>query len=101
MQKDFKSTLNLPKTDFPMKANLPLKEPDFINQWTKKNIYQKMVDKKKPQFTFLDGPPYANGPIHLGHVLNKVLKDFIVKYKNMSGWSLSFYSNMGLPRTPH
>ncbi|HEY8269307.1 MAG TPA: isoleucine--tRNA ligase [Pseudobdellovibrionaceae bacterium] len=84
---DYKSTVRLPLTDFPMKGNLPAKEPEILKQWDDKNIYHKMVAKnagKKP-FVFPDGPPYANGSIHLGHALNKNLKDIIIKYKNMKG----------------
>ncbi len=84
---DYKSTVRLPQTDFPMKGNLPTKEPEILKQWDDKKIYQKMSTKnagKKP-FVFPDGPPYANGSIHLGHALNKNLKDIIVKYKNMKG----------------
>lgn len=84
---DYKSTVRLPQTDFPMKGNLPTKEPEILKQWEEKKIYQKMVAKnagKKP-FVFPDGPPYANGSIHLGHALNKNLKDIIIKYKNMKG----------------
>lgn len=84
---DYKSTVRLPQTDFPMKGNLPTKEPEILKTWDENKIYQKMVAKnagKKP-FVFPDGPPYANGSIHLGHALNKNLKDIIVKYKNMKG----------------
>jgi len=84
---DYKSTVRLPQTDFPMKGNLPVKEPEILKHWEEKKIYEKMVAKnagKKP-FVFPDGPPYANGSIHLGHALNKNLKDIIVKYKNMKG----------------
>lgn len=84
---DYKSTLNLPQTDFPMKASLPQREPDQIRRWETEKTYHRMVDKRrtKPKFVFHDGPPYANGNIHIGHTLNKVLKDIVVKYKNMSG----------------
>lgn len=84
---DYKSTVRLPQTDFPMKGNLPTKEPEILKLWDDKKIYHKMVAKnagKKP-FVFPDGPPYANGSIHIGHALNKNLKDIIIKYKNMKG----------------
>jgi isoleucyl-tRNA synthetase len=84
---DYKSTVRLPQTDFPMKGNLPIKEPEILKAWDEKKIYQKMVAKnagKKP-FVLPDGPPYANGSIHLGHALNKTLKDIIIKYRNMAG----------------
>lgn len=89
---NFKSTLNLPQTDFPMKGNLPIKEPEMIANWTSSQTYQMMVEKNRTQsqFVMLDGPPYANGNIHVGHVLNKVLKDIIVKYKNMKGLQATF-----------
>ena len=84
-EKNFK--LQLPKTDFPMKAKLPEKEPELIKFWEKKNIYQKMTNKTKNRefFSFVDGPPYANGNLHIGHALNKILKDILVKYMNLSG----------------
>lgn len=89
MLKDYKDTLNLPKTDFPMKANLSEREPLILKFWQEKKIYDKIQNKNKEKgkykFVLHDGPPYANGHIHIGHALNKVLKDIIVKYKLMSG----------------
>ena len=87
---EFKDTINLGKTDFEMRANLAQKEPKIQEKWYKENVYQKRLEKNKKceQYTIHDGPPYANGNIHLGHALNKILKDFIVRYKNMNG----FYS---------
>lgn len=84
---DYKKTLNLPQTDFPMKANLAQREPEFLQEWEEKKIYQKMIQKNEgqPKFVLHDGPPYANGNIHFGHILNKTLKDILVKYKNLSG----------------
>ncbi|MCX5716701.1 MAG: class I tRNA ligase family protein, partial [Candidatus Omnitrophica bacterium] len=89
---DYKSTLNLPNTDFSMKANLPQKEPLFLKKWQEQDLYAKILQKRKgsPKYTLHDGPPYANGDIHIGHALNKILKDIIVKYKTMRG-SLSRY----------
>ncbi len=89
---DYKSTIQLPQTDFPMKANLPSREPEILKNWAEKNIYQKILDKNqgKKSFVMPDGPPYANGAIHVGHALNKILKDIIIKYKNMSGWRAPF-----------
>lgn len=86
---DYKSTVRLPQTEFPMKGNLPTKEPELLKKWEEKSIYQKMVAKNKGKKSFVlpDGPPYANGSIHIGHALNKTLKDIIVKYKNMKGYS--------------
>ena len=89
---DYKSTIRLPITDFPMKGDLPVKEPLIIDSWLKNNIYQKIQKQNEngPGFTMPDGPPYANGSIHIGHALNKSLKDFIIKYKSMNGYSAPF-----------
>ena len=78
---DYKATLNLPKTAFPMKANLPQTEPTMLEWWAELGIYKRLrqVGAGRPLWILHDGPPYANGNIHLGHVLNKVLKDVIVK----------------------
>jgi len=90
LSKDYKNTLNLPQVDFPMKANLPQREPTLIKFWEDKEIYEKIQGKNRNNTHYIlhDGPPYANGPIHIGHALNKILKDIIVKYKSMKG----FYS---------
>jgi isoleucyl-tRNA synthetase len=86
MTTDYKDTLNLPKTNFPMKANLSKKEVDLLEFWSENDIYQKIQKKKRSKTYILhDGPPYANGHIHLGHTLNKVLKDMIIKYQAMKG----------------
>lgn len=84
---DYKSTVRLPQTNFPMKGNLPQKEPEIIREWEEKKIYQKRLLKNEGNKTFVlpDGPPYANGSIHIGHALNKTLKDVIIKYKGMKG----------------
>lgn len=89
---DWKKTLNLPKTDFPMKANLVQREPMFLDFWEKEKIYEKMLKKRKnaPLYILHDGPPYANGHIHLGTALNKILKDIIVKSKSMAGYRVPF-----------
>jgi len=89
---NFKDTLNLPKTDFPMKANLSQREPEIQKSWKKKFIYSKIRDKSngRKKFVFHDGPPYANGPIHIGHLLNKVLKDIVVRSKTMEGYDVDF-----------
>ncbi|MFH1577608.1 MAG: isoleucine--tRNA ligase [Candidatus Omnitrophota bacterium] len=88
----YKSTLNLPKTGFPMKANLPQREPQALDKWEKPDIYQLIRDKSmgRPKYVLHDGPPYANGNIHIGHVLNKTLKDIVVKYKTMQGFDSPF-----------
>ena len=89
---DLKATLNLPKTDFPMKANLPRNEPALLERWSTMRIYDRIREAHKGQPTYVlhDGPPYANGPIHLGHALNKCLKDFIVKSKTMAGFDAPY-----------
>src|SRR2546430_14185211 len=89
---DLKSTVNLPKTAFPMKANLPQNEPKLLEQWEKGKLYEKLRELRKdaPVYTLHDGPPYANGAIHLGTALNKILKDFIVKTKSMAGFNAPF-----------
>ena len=92
MPQDYNQTLNLPKTDFQMRAGLPQKEPAMIEKWEADGLYKKLIDKNKGKPTYIlhDGPPYANGDIHLGTALNKVLKDIIVKYKNMAGFDTPF-----------
>ena len=102
MNKKYNDSLNLPKTDFPMKANLSSREPEILSKWISEDIYNKLLNKNKGKSKFIlhDGPPYANGDIHLGHALNKILKDFIVKYKSMSGYFSPFvpgWDTHGLP----
>jgi len=89
MEKDVKDTLNLPQTAFPMKASLPKKEPETLHYWRSARIYEKLLEKNAlgEPYVLHDGPPYANGHIHIGHALNKILKDIIVKYKSMRGFS--------------
>jgi len=86
---DYKDTVNLPKTDFPMKGNLPQREPEILKEWEETRIFERIVAQNAARggkrFVLHDGPPYANGHIHIGHALNKILKDLIVKYRNMSG----------------
>lgn len=99
---EYKNTLNLPHTDFPMRANLPKKEPEILRHWEEIGLYKKIQDQSqgKPKFILHDGPPYANGHIHLGHTLNKILKDIIVKYKSMSGYQAPYipgWDTHGLP----
>ncbi|MDR2351381.1 MAG: isoleucine--tRNA ligase [Endomicrobium sp.] len=91
-EKDYSKTVNLPKTDFQMKANLSQMEPSFVEEWEKKQLYVKLCEKNrdKEKFIFHDGPPYANAHIHMGTGLNKVLKDFIIKYHSMSGKYVPF-----------
>ncbi|WP_455377006.1 isoleucine--tRNA ligase [Petrachloros mirabilis] len=85
---DYKATLNLPKTDFPMKANLPQREPELLAWWEQQRLYERIQEagKGKPRYMLHDGPPYANGRIHIGHALNKILKDVVVKSKTMAGF---------------
>tara|TARA_B100001750_G_scaffold242128_1_gene254992 strand:- start:1809 stop:4610 length:2802 start_codon:yes stop_codon:yes gene_type:complete len=90
--KDYKETLNLPKTSFPMKANLPNKEPEILKFWEEIGLYKKIrqQQKDKKPFILLDGPPYANGKIHIGHALNKILKDIIIKSKTLSDFDAPY-----------
>ena len=83
---DYKETLNLPRTDFPMKADLPRREPLFLKRWAEMDLYAKIRAQSlgRPKFILHDGPPYANGHIHLGHALNKILKDIIIKSRQMT-----------------
>ncbi len=85
--KNYKETLNLPNTAFPMKANLAQREPEILNFWEENNLYQKIREKhnNNKKFILHDGPPYANGDIHIGHAVNKILKDIIIKSKGFSG----------------
>ncbi|HUJ12771.1 MAG TPA: class I tRNA ligase family protein, partial [Thermoanaerobaculia bacterium] len=78
---DYKKTLNLPQTTFPMKGNLPQNEPKRLERWNEMDLYQRIREKSagRPKFVLHDGPPYANGKIHTGHALNKILKDIVVK----------------------
>ncbi|ULT58516.1 isoleucine--tRNA ligase [Neobacillus drentensis] len=99
---EYKDTLLMPKTEFPMRGNLPQREPDLQAKWEEMNIYQKVQERTKgrPMFVLHDGPPYANGDIHMGHALNKILKDMIVRYKSMSGFHAPYvpgWDTHGLP----
>ncbi len=99
---DYKDTLLMPKTDFPMRGNLPKREPEMQAKWEEENIYQKIQERTKgrPLYVLHDGPPYANGDLHMGHALNKTLKDFIVRYKSMAGFCAPYvpgWDTHGLP----
>ncbi|CAM3697407.1 isoleucine--tRNA ligase [Mesobacillus zeae] len=99
---DFKDTLLMPNTEFPMRGNLPKREPDIQANWEETNIYEMVRQRTKgrPLFILHDGPPYANGDIHMGHALNKILKDFIVRYKSMTGYDAPYvpgWDTHGLP----
>ncbi len=99
---DYSKTLNLPETEFSMKANLPQKEPERVKAWSQDQLYEALLERARDAkpFVFHDGPPYANGDMHMGHALNKLLKDFIVKYKAMSGYRVAYipgWDTHGLP----
>jgi isoleucyl-tRNA synthetase len=89
---DYKATLNLPRTDFPMKASLPQREPEMLKRWEAMDLYGRIRQqgRERPRFILHDGPPYANGHIHLGHALNKILKDIIIKSRQMMGFSCPY-----------
>jgi isoleucyl-tRNA synthetase len=89
---DYKNTLNLPKTDFPMAGNLAKREPEILAEWQKTGIYERVLEahERDPVFVLHDGPPYANGHIHYGHILNKILKDLVVKSRTMEGHRVAF-----------
>ena len=89
---DYKATLNLPQTDFPMKANLPQREPEILARWEREHLYERIQEARRgrPLYVLHDGPPYANGRIHIGHALNKVLKDIVVKSKTMEDYQVPF-----------
>jgi isoleucyl-tRNA synthetase len=92
VQMNYKDTLNLPKTDFPMKANLPQREPEILARWQESDLYNRIQSDRKdaPLFVLHDGPPFANGDVHIGTALNKILKDVIVKYKTMRGYRVPY-----------
>jgi len=99
---DYKDTLQMPKTKFPMRGNLPNKEPIRREEWDHNKVYEKVQERTKgrPLFILHDGPPYANGDLHIGHALNKILKDFIVRYKSMAGYHAPYvpgWDTHGLP----
>ncbi len=88
MATDLKDTLNLPETSFPMRGNLAKREPERFAEWDEQELYKKILENRAngPTFILHDGPPYANGDIHIGHALNKILKDIVVRYKSMRGY---------------
>ena len=102
MGQDFNKTVNLPQTEFPMRAALPKREPDMLQSWYDMDLYHKMYQRNqgKPAFVLHDGPPFSNGYIHMGTALNKCLKDFINRYKSMSGYQVTYtpgWDNHGMP----
>ncbi|EAD3927445.1 isoleucine--tRNA ligase, partial [Listeria monocytogenes] len=99
---EYKDTLLMPKTDFPMRGNLPNKEPEWQAKWEEEKLYEKIQEKNagRPTYILHDGPPYANGELHMGHALNKTIKDIIVRYKSMAGFSSPYvpgWDTHGLP----
>lgn len=102
MSQDYNTTVNLPKTDFAMRAALPKREPDMLKGWYDIDLYHKMISRNegKPRFVLHDGPPFSNGKIHMGTTMNKCLKDFIIRYKNMTGFQAPYvpgWDNHGMP----
>src|SRR5207237_4510228 len=87
MSQNYKETLNLPRTDFPMKANLPQREPELLKVWEETRLYEQIQKARQGRELFVlhDGPPFANGDVHMGTALNKILKDFVVKSQSMLG----------------
>ena len=101
-KKNYKDSLLMPKTDFPMRGNLGANEPGIQAKWEDMDLYNKVMKKNenRPTYILHDGPPYANGSIHAGHALNKILKDFVIRYKNMSGFRAPYlpgWDTHGLP----
>ncbi len=99
---DYNKTINLPKTDFPMRAGLPKREPEMLKRWEEQDIYHEMLKKNegKPLFNLHDGPPFSNGALHMGHALNKALKDFITRSYAMRGYYTPYipgWDNHGMP----
>lgn len=89
---DYKATLNLPSTAFPMKAGLPQREPEILQRWNSIDLYRKLrqIGEGRPKFVLHDGPPYANGNIHIGHAVNKVIKDMIVRSRTLAGFDAPY-----------
>ena len=99
---DYNKTLNLPVTDFPMRAGLPKREPEMLEHWEQSRLYDKLMEKNegKPLYVLHDGPPYANGDIHIGTAMNKIIKDIIVRYHNIGGYKSPYvpgFDTHGLP----
>ena len=101
---DYKDTLNLPKTDFPMRAGLPKREPEWLDRWEEIGVYDRLREQAprgRTPFTLHDGPPYANGHLHIGHALNKILKDMVVRSPADDGARCALHPRLGLPRPAH
>src|SRR3989304_4921215 len=99
---DYKATLNLPDTPFPMRGDLAKREPRWVADWQQKGLYGKIreVSKGRRRFVLHDGPPYANGDIHIGHAVNKILKDMIVKSRNLAGFDAQYLPGWDCPGMP-
>ena len=99
MQQDYNNTINLPKTEFPMRAGLPKREPGFLENWEKNDLYHELMKKNegKPLFVLHDGPPYANGNLHMGHALNQDPQGFYSAFAQYDGLSGSVHSGLGYP----
>ncbi len=99
---DYKQTVNLPQTEFPMRADLAAREPGFVERWQKSDTYGclREIARGRPRFVLHDGPPYANGTIHIGHALNKILKDFIVKSHTLDGFDAPYIPGWDCPGLP-
>ena len=97
---DYKNTLNLPQTGFPMKADLVAREPERLKKWESAGLYEKIqaARAERRKFVLHDGPPFANGDVHIGTALNKILKDIIVKYQTLARLQRAVRSRLGLPR---
>lgn len=99
---EYKDTLLMPKTDFPMRGNLPVNEPKIQAKWAEMDINKLVLERTKgrPEFVLHDGPPYANGDIHIGHALNKIIKDMINRHRSMTGYHVPYipgWDTHGLP----
>jgi isoleucyl-tRNA synthetase len=97
---DYRKTLNMPDTPFPMRGDLAKREPGWIKDWQERKLYQRIREaaRGRPRFVLHDGPPYANGDIHIGHAVNKILKDIIVRSKTLAGYRRALCAGLGLPR---
>ncbi len=103
MSLSYKDTLNLPKTEFPMKANLVTREPELLRHWEESDLYGQIQAARAdaPLYVLHDGPPFANGDVHMGTALNKILKDLVIKSKTMAGFRAPVSAGLGLPRVAH
>ena len=102
MALDYKATLNMPKSGFPMRAGLPAREPEMLERWNKIDVYRLLMEKNadKPRFSLHDGPPFSNGDLHMGHALNKSIRDFVVRSYAMRGYYTPYipgWDNHGMP----